>query len=120
MPADVTSAATGPSSERTCVEGAAHRGPIRDVDPVGDRLDALLAELGGALFGRLAVEVEQSNAVAVGPEPPGDAQADTRRGPGHDHNSAHAALPWLRAERPLSISRPMSNAARPPLTSCEG
>ena len=75
-------------------EGAAHRGPIRDVDPAGDRLDALLAELGGALFGRLAVEVEQGNAVAVGPEPPGDAQADTRRGPGHDHNPAHAALPW--------------------------
>ena len=89
MPADVTTHADRPELGPHPVEGVVHRRPVGDVDlDARARSPPCVAELGRGLLGRVAVAIEQRHRVALGGEPPGDAQPDARRRPGHDHHPA--------------------------------
>ena len=80
----VTRISTGPSSARTLRESGVDRRPVGHVDLDGHRRAAGGRDLvGGRARGR-AVAVEDRDAVAVGDEPLGDAEADARRAAGDD------------------------------------
>ena len=91
MPALVTRISTGPSSARTSANPASTDAAVGDVDLDGRAPSRRRRSSRGRRLGRRAVAVEEGDAVAVGGELAGDAEADARGAAGDDGDAAHAA-----------------------------
>ena len=71
------------------VEPGVNRGPVGDVDVDGNGRGSLASQFVGRRLGRGSVAVDNGDTVAIGGEPPGNAEADSRSPTGDDGNPAH-------------------------------